>query len=296
MRRKLLAIFLFASAVGGIASFLVYQAVSQASRQPHDEIVVAGLNLEFAEPITSRHVKVVPWPRTSVPAGALKAVAEAEGRVARASFVAGEPLVEAKLAPRLYGEGGLMPMLVPEGFRAVTIKVDDAIRESGFIHPNSRVDVLFSQGVAGTADRKAKVVIQDVPVLAAGKAVELRDNKPVSVTTVTLGLTPEQAEHLALAQVAGRLTLATRNMRDRQIVTTPGVTLTRLVDGAPPAPEPKPAPAVARRPAPAPAPRAAPEVIHSVTVLRGEKPSTLRFRHADGQGWIEQPAEPSRGR
>jgi pilus assembly protein CpaB len=291
MRRRLLAIFLFASAVGGLAAYLVYQAVSQVTRQPTEEIVVAAVNLDLGETLSTRHVKVVPWPRASMPSGALTSAAETEGRVVRTSIVAGEPLVEAKLAPRLYGEGGIMPMLIPEGYRGVTIKVDDAIRESGFIHPNSRVDVLFSHGFAGSTDRKAKVVLQDVPVLAAGKAVELRDNKPVSVTTVTLGLTPQQAEHLALAQVAGKLTLATRNIRDRQIVETRGANLANLIDGAPPAAAPAPAKdgvRPARPPAPS-ASRPAAEVTHTITVFRAEKASTQQFRHS-GDGWVEQPS------
>ena len=289
MRRRLIAVLLFASAVGGLASFLVYRAVIQVTRQPYEEIMVAAVNLDLAEAVTNRHVKLVRWPSSSVPVGALRSLPEAEGRVVRASLVAGEPLVEAKLAPRLYGAGGIMPMLIPEGQRGITIKVDDAIRESGFIHPNSRVDVLFSQNPMGTHDRKSKVILQDVPVLAAGQAVEMRDNKPVSVTTVTLALTPEQAEHLALAQVEGRLMLATRNLRDHQIVPTRGVTLASLVDGAPPTPQPKPVGTVAVLTTPAPARAAAVEVEpHTVRVFRGDNLTTQRFRRAENEGWVEQ--------
>lgn len=294
MRRRLFAIVAFATVIGLVASAVVYRTVSQAIRQPHEEIVVATVNMDLAETVTPHHVKLVRWPQTSVPGGALRSLKEAEGRVVRSSIVTGEPLLEAKLAPQLAGRGGIMPMLIPDGHRGITIKVDDAIKESGFVLPNSRVDVVFSQDrLVGHGQRKAKVVLQDVQVLAAGKTVELRDNKPVPVTTVTLALTPEQAERLTLAQVEGKLTLATRNLADRRIVATPGVTLAKLMDGMAESPAREPAPARVTPPAAKRA--AAPPVVveaHTVSVFRGDHVSVHRFQRSQGELWIEQKAEP----
>jgi len=293
MRRRLLIVLVVASVVGLLASTLVYRVLKQAAAGPQQDtqmIVVAVVNMSMAETITPQHVKLLPWPSKSVPSGAVRTLAEAEGRVVRGSIVAGEPLLEGKLAPHLSGKGGLMPMLVPEGQRAVTIKVDDAVKESGFVLPNSRVDVLVSMAKErGSQDRISKVIIQDVTVLAAGQTVELRDNKPVTVTTVTLALQPAQVERLALAQSEGKLTLAMRNLRDTQIVQTRGVTAASLLsDGAPSA---APAPARAKRApvrvsAPLPPPRVE---THSVTVLRGNKPAEVLFTR-DDRGWAEAPA------
>src|SRR5262249_45182100 len=158
------------------------QVVANASSGGSENIVVANKDVAFAEAVTPQHIKVVAWPKPSVPAGALRTTAEAVGRVARASIVAGGPPIEAQLAPQLSGKGGIMAMLVPDGQRAVTIKLDDATRESGFLFPNSRVDVLVSIAkTKGSDERIAKVILQDVPVLAAGQTVEMRDNKPVTV-------------------------------------------------------------------------------------------------------------------
>lgn len=315
MKKRLIIVLVFASVVGLAASLLVYRVVanvSVAEQHPTEDVVVAAVNMDLAETITSKHVKLVPWPRRTVPPGAIRSLADAEGRVVRSSIVAGEPLLEAKLAPHLSGKGGIMPMLVPVGQRAITIKVDDAIKESGFVMPNSRVDVFVSMAKApNRQDRIAKLILQDLVVLAAGQAVEIRDNRPVSVTTVTLALTPEQAERLALAQNEGKLTIGMRNLRDQGVVQTAGATRETLL-GNVPAPAPRPFPrvaATAKRPVkavatttkvtsppPAPAVVSAPLPVpkveaHTVAVIRSGKVSEQVFVR-DGDVWVEK--EPKR--
>jgi pilus assembly protein CpaB len=291
MRRRLLVIVLCASLIGLLASFLVYRVVSQVARAKDDQaesIVVAAANIGLAESITRQHVKVVPWPKAAVPPGAIRTVEEAEGRVVRGSLVAGEPLIEAKLAPQLAGKGGIMPMLIPEGQRGVTIRLDTAMRESGFVLPNSRVDVLVSMPKApGSNEKIAKVILQDVTVLAAGQTVEIKDNKPVTNTTVTMALTPQQVERLAVAQAEGKLMLVQRNLRDTDFVRTPGATPSSLLsDIAPAAPKLDPKPVAARS-----APLALPAIEkYPVAVIRGSKVSEQVFVRERGNSWSEQHA------
>ena len=303
MRRRLVIVLAFASLIGLLASYLVYRVVAtvQAGVRPDAtaEVVVAAVNMGMAETITSKHVKIVAWPKASVPVGAVTSMASAEGRVVRSSIIAGEPLIEGKLAPQLAGKGGLMPMLVAEGQRAVTIKVDDATRETGFILPNSRVDILVSMAKPGPAgDRIAKIVLQDVEVLASGQIVELRDNKPVTMTTVTLALDPERVERLTLAQTEGRLFLVTRNMNDKAIVKTPGATKASLLSDVTQAARPAVAQAPAKKPRavaavppapPAPAVIPAPTLeTFSVSVLRAGKISEHQFVRKGDEGWVER--------
>jgi pilus assembly protein CpaB len=267
---------------------MVYRILSGiAQPEKAETIVVASVNIGMAETITSQHVRLVAWPKASIPSGAVRSLAEAEGRVVRSSIVAGEPLLDGKLAPQLSGKGGLMPMLVPEGLRGITIKVDDATRESGFVLPNSRVDVLVSMPRRpGSQERMSKVILQDVGVLAAGQTVELRDNKPVTVTTVTLALAPDQAEKLALAQTEGKLMLAMRNLRDNKVVETRGVTAaTLLTDSSAPVATPAKAPRPRLVSAPLPAPKVE---TYAITVLRGGKAAEQVFVRDVTHEWVEQ--------
>jgi pilus assembly protein CpaB len=291
MQRRFLLILVCASLLGLLASALVYGVVSQianAGGDQYEQIVVAAANMSLAETVTSHHVKLVPWPKASVPEGALRSLQEAEGRAVRGSILAGEPLIEGKLAPGLAGKGGIMSMLVPEGQRGVTIKLDEAVRESGFLLPNSRVDVLVSMPKApGSSEKIAKVILQDVTVLAAGQTVELRDNKPVTNTTVTLALTPQQTERLAVAQAEGKLMLVQRNLRDTQVVRTAGATPSSLLtDGAVAAPTPEATPkATVVRSAPLPLPTIEK---YPVAVIRGSKVSEQLFVRQGPGAWAEQ--------
>jgi pilus assembly protein CpaB len=290
MRRRFLLILICASVIGLLASLLVYRVVSQVARARSDQseqIVVAATNLGLADTVTSQHIKLVNWPKGSVPPGALRTAAEAEGRVVRSSVVAGEPLIEAKLAPQLTGKGGIMPMLIPEGQRGVTIRLDEATRESGFVMPNSRVDVLVSMPKApGSNEKIAKVILQDVTVLAAGQIVEMKDNKPVTNTTVTLALTPQQVERLAVAQSDGRLMLVQRNLRDTEFVRTPGATPSSLLSDVTPAAKPEAKPTALVRSAPLPVPTLEK---FPVAVIRGTKVSEQTFVRDRGNSWAEQP-------
>jgi pilus assembly protein CpaB len=299
MNRRLALVLVCAALVGVVAAFLVYRLVLQMSTgtpvETTDQIVVAKVNIPLGDTLTAEHVKLVAYPRSSVPADAVRSVEILQGRTARATIVTNEPVLESKLGPA--GKTGIMPLLVPEGQRAVTINLDQATRESGFLLPNSRVDVLVSMEKPVTRERIAKLVLQDVSVLAAGQVVETRDNRPVTVTTVTLALTPDQTERLTLAQTEGRIVLATRNLRDTQVVQTRGVTPTQLLsDGGQTAPRPEPVAQTktsAARPAPkktvAAEPLPAPKVESvSITVIRGSAVTEQRFGRVSEQPWQEQ--------
>jgi pilus assembly protein CpaB len=316
-RRRVLIAMALAIVMGFAASYVVYQAVKTAqSKQPDvEQIAVAAANISVGEALTAKHIKMADWPKSTVPAGAVRTAKDAEGRMARASIVTGEPLLEAKLAPA--GQGGLMPVLVPTGKRGVTIKVDEAIQKSGFVVPNSRVDVLVTLARQSGQSRESRIVLQDVMVLASDQTVEMKDNKPVTMTTVTLAVSPQEAERLALSQNEGKVTLALRNLQDNAQISTLGVTTAQLLGSPAPAPaSAKPqvkTPASANRsatkrsappvavatqpavvpqaPATTPAQAAPPVSKHTVSVIKGANATDVIFVQDSERGWLEAPSK-----
>ena len=315
LKRRLAVVLTLAVAMGLLASYVVYQTVKAArgEQTEMEQVVIAAANVNLGEALTSNHVKVAQWPKATLPSGTLKAVKDAEGRVARTSIVAGELILDAKLAPT--GQGGLMPVLVPPGKRAVSIKVDEAVQRSGFVLPNSRVDVLVTMSRDTGRTKESRIVLQDVSVLASDQTVEMKDNKPVTMVTVTMALSPEETERLALAQNEGKVTLALRNMQDTAKISTPGVTVAQLLGSPAPAPAPAgkqekkptspvrsaakrqpPKPAVAATAPPPPmakTPEATPPQAakHVVSVIKGASATDVVFVQDKENGWLEAPSK-----
>jgi pilus assembly protein CpaB len=158
------------------------------------------------------------------------------------NIAAREPVTEARLAPE--GTAGGLSAVIPEGYRAMTVKVDDVVGISGFIMPGTIVDVVVvinPEGI-GSADPISKVVLQSIKVLANGQNIDQPDDQREanSVKAVTLLVTPEQAEKLALAASEGKLQLMMRNSTDQGDEETKGINKRALLvgDRAVPAPEP----------------------------------------------------------
>jgi pilus assembly protein CpaB len=150
---------------------------------------------------------------------------------------ANEPLMTAKLADKEAGGG--LPIVIPEGMRAVSVKVDEVIGVAGFVLPGTRVDVLVTISTNADNDEAAtRVILQNVQALAAGQTIQKNANgEPQTATVITLLVTPEQAEKLTLAATEGQIQLALRNTLDMAEVETEGIQAARLVrTEAPPKP------------------------------------------------------------
>jgi pilus assembly protein CpaB len=197
------------------------------------QVVVAAKDIEAAMALAQDQLVVRHWPQENVPQGSFSRVEEVAGRVAAYSFGAGEPILEVKLAPQ-GASPGLTALLAPEK-RAMTVKVDEASGVAGFLSPNNRVDVVATvQKGDFQKDPVSKVILQNLRILGTGQRIESRPGeKPQIVPTVTLEVTPEEGEALALAAREGHISLALRNSNNQDIVATRGVQTTHLVSGLP---------------------------------------------------------------
>ncbi len=229
MREKhFTGVFVGALVVGLAATFSVYQLVIQrgtdADRDPTVPVVVAVDEVREGIPLSATLVRVKRYPADAVPDGAFTGIDSVVGRVARVLIFPGEPVLEGKLAP--VGAGAGLEVKISAGHRAMSIPVNDYAGIAGLIQPNSRVDVLVTlRPDQRRRDRTAKVFLQNLRVLSVGTELG-RDEKgkPISASTVTVEVTPEQAELLAVAMNEGVLHLALRGFTDDDEVDTRGAT------------------------------------------------------------------------
>lgn len=268
-----------AVAVAALASFGVYRAIQ---RMPVREVevrslyqVVAALDLPMGTMITKDHVKLVAWPASSpVPKG-FTSIDTVLNRGLITGVVANEPLTESKLAPLAAGAG--LPPSITEGMRAVSVKVNEVVGVAGFVVPGTHVDVMVTLRREQERDSITRVVVSDVQVLTAGTRYDqekARDGQPIPTSVVTLLVTPQDAERVALAASEGTVMLTLRNPMDRKRTETTGIRTAGLL-GQAPAPQPIVKTVANRRiatPAPVPVAAAAPK-IYTVEAIRAAKRS-----------------------
>jgi pilus assembly protein CpaB len=176
------------------------------------------------------------------------------------------------LAPREAGAG--LPAVIPEGMRALSVRVDDVVAVAGFVVAGTMVDVLATGDPGGTngGDVVTRTILEDVRVLAAGQQItQDKEGKPQTVAVVTLLVNPDQADRLTLASNEGRLRLALRNTIDTKQLQPPPVFRSTVFYGQPPVTV-RPASAL-RRSAPA---KAAVDP-YTVEIIKGDKRETQTF-------------------
>jgi pilus assembly protein CpaB len=149
------------------------------------------------------------------------AIEELKGAIARAPFVAGEPIREQKMI-RANGSGFMSAILSP-GMRAISTDISPETGVGGFILPNDHVDVLLTrrdqekQKATGGDGFTSETILRNVRVLAIDQTVEEKNGQKVVVgKTATLELTPRQTETLALSRQRGTLSLALRALAENK--------------------------------------------------------------------------------
>ena len=225
--------------IAGIASWKVYSYLQKETRKakasPMEKAVVAVVDLPVGAKINTTHVKVVDWPRDSKIQGAFGDANAVINRVVVRTIIAGDLITEQKLLPKDVKAGaGMMTYSVPDGHRAVTVGVNEVAGVAGFLSPGNQVDLVLTTQIPGknSGENISKIILQSVPVLATGQiTTEQKDGKPVVVPTVTLDLTPENAEKLVLASSKGSLQLLLRSVMDNAHVVSRGATITKVLTG-----------------------------------------------------------------
>ena len=219
-----------ALSAGGVAAYLA-RGTDEKSRPaepvaqlPTVEVLVAKSDIGLGQVVKPEDLQWQIWPAATASgslinrAGKADAITEIAGSIARAPFIAGEPIREQKLVKA--NGSGFMAAILPSGMRAISTEISPETGAGGFILPNDRVDVILSKREKNPDSKGpdlviAEIVLTNVRVLAIDQAPKEKEGINTLVgKTATLELKPEQAETLARARQGGTLSLALRSITD----------------------------------------------------------------------------------
>ncbi len=241
MRAKSIFLLLLALGCGLVASIGITQVM--ATRHPAgpatvetEAIFVAMKDIAMGDPLTAQMVKLEPWPKDKVPAGALTRLEDIEGRRPKGPIPAGSPIVDNLLLGKGITEAGA-GAAIPPGFRVVPVKVDPVMGSANMMRPSDRVDVLVhvkqdpAKGIPKTFTR---TILQDIKVFAVNDQFDVASaggDKSVAAKTIWLLVTPEQAQTVMLATELGQVRLVMRSPMDKEQRKLEGEDPSRLLEG-----------------------------------------------------------------
>jgi pilus assembly protein CpaB len=232
MRGRTVIVFMIAALLAGgtamlVRSLLMQRATVVATNPPapppvpQKTILVAAAPIARGQILKPADLAWHPWPDNAIAPEFILSGGQSEksfaGWIAREPFVAGEPIVKAKiLAP---GDRGFLAAVLRPGMRAVSIAVTQTSDISGFVFPGDRVDVLITlplppEGSSsnGYVHKAAQTVLHDIRVIAVDQQPDSKSGQAVVAHTVTLEVTPKQSEVVALADEMGKLSLSLRSL------------------------------------------------------------------------------------
>lgn len=273
-RSRLLMIGTIALALGALVSLVVYrrlQAGAGGNAGPGVEAVVAVNDLEVGAKIDDRDVRLVRFPVGDLPANAMGLKSKVVGRGVILPITRGEFILPNKLAGENAGAG--LPSLIPPGMRAVSVRVNDTTAVSGFVLPGTRVDVLLTGSPQGGSEQQTTTVLENIAVIAAGQKLErTAAGEAQSAPVITLLVSPDDAQKLALATTQGHIQLALRNPLDTKQEDLASARSGSLYKILPPTPHVAAVSHVRTKTAAPPPPTA-----YTVEVYRGDKKDETKF-------------------
>ena len=201
----------------GAREYMTAQTAAATVTDPAMElvqIVVASQDIGFGLPIQAHLLRYESWPRKAVPLGAfteIDALIAAEGgepRRTKYALAAGDLLLASKVSG--FGEKVTLVQNLGPNSRAMAIKVDAETAVGGFVTPGDTVDILLTQGDKNSM--RTVTILQNIKVLGVDQDSNQQNDQPGIARTVTVEVSPEGGQKLALAQKAGSLSLTLRTL------------------------------------------------------------------------------------
>lgn len=213
-------IWILAFLMAGVSAWLVYRTIetkpaSKPAKIPTSEVVVAKVTIPPRTIIRPEWIELKTVPLHAIPSDALRGTKDVMGKITRSEILAGESIRKGRLLAENEKLG--LPLLIPPGYRGVTVPVDEIVGVAGFVKPGDIVDVLVTidEGVIEENEKITMTLLQNVQVIAIGQDIDppTKDEqakKGKLASSVTLAVQPLEAERLVLAGESGKLRLALR--------------------------------------------------------------------------------------
>lgn len=218
---------------------------SKAPATELSQVLVATVDIPAGAFVRAEtQLAMMDWPKNNITENMMTNLnskpTDFSGAVARRAIMKGEPIQRAMLVKS--SEGGFMSAVLEPGKRAVSIAVDSTSGNAGFIFPGDKVDLILTHAVTKQSfqSRASETFVENVRVLAVDQMTDNPENKAVLAKTVTLEVSPKQAEEINLAKDLGKISLSLRSLANKteDVATTVPVVDSATVDGVP-SPEPE---------------------------------------------------------
>lgn len=240
MRASSIVLALFGLAVAGgsaqLARELIMVPQADASNASLVTVMTAATEIKRGDLIQPHMLKPQDWPANAIPPGSftdanlLLPPKDGEPRRALRSLVAGEVILESKISG--YGEKVTVAQSLSPDSRAMAIKVDAVTAVGGFVNPGDSVDILLTRG--DSESLMTDTILRNIRVVAVDQSDDELDEKPNVAATVTVEVSAEEGQVIALAQRAGTLSLALRTPDSKDAAPIERLRLSDLVPEEPP--------------------------------------------------------------
>ncbi|MBP2316722.1 Flp pilus assembly protein CpaB [Azospirillum soli] len=252
MKRRALFMLALACVTGGTAVYLARgwiarqvptQVVAVPAMPPlaTTTVVVAKMPLKFGDELNRENLREITWPADAAPEGSFKSTEEllaGERRVALRDMGPNEVLLKSRVSG--YGGRATLSAIIGENMRAATIRVNDVQGVAGFVLPGDLVDVVFTRPEhmeqGSQSSPITDTLLQGVKVLAVDQIADGNKDKPVPAKAVTLEVSPEDAQRLALAGQVGSLGLTLRQTGGVAVAQVDTIRISNLVGRTSPTP------------------------------------------------------------
>jgi len=238
MRPKSFILLVLALGCGIVASIGITQVMAKRGADVAIElepVVVAIADIPMGDPIPPQLVKLEDWPKDKVPKGALQSLEALEGRRPKTRIFAGSPILDNQLLGKGVVDHGASDV-IPKGMRVVAVKVDAVSGNANLIRPGDRVDVLVHVRSGGDLHNTiTKTVLQDIKVFAVDNVWATATGtgeRSIVAKTISLLVTPAQAEKVTLASELGNIRLVMRSPDDKEEAKVSGAVAMDVVGGS----------------------------------------------------------------